>query len=101
MMGYNDIKELKEETKVFILTAPDNSDRLLFYRDPFSRKHNCLIRRQIQINGRWRNTEGLLSDQLAIQQGGVITTKERGNHKYLEFVDKGYIKSTTTLEEVE
>lgn len=100
MIGYNDIKRIKEETKVLILTAPDGHDRLLFYRDPFSSKHTCLIRRQIPINGKWRNTEGLLSDQLALQLGGVVTTKDRGNHRYLEFVDKGYVKSTATLEEV-
>lgn len=100
MIGYEEITRTKEETTVTILTAPDGHDRLLFYNDPFSKRHNPIIRRQIPVNGRWYNTEGLLSDQLALQLGGVITTKERGNLKFLEFVDKGYAVTKTNLAEV-
>ena len=100
MASYNDITSAWENTKVMILTAPDKHDRLLFYRDFKSKAHNPIIVRQIPVNGRWRNTEGLLSDQLAIQHGGILTTKERGNLKYLEFVDKGYSKSSGIYEDV-
>ena len=100
MIGYEEITRIKQGTRVMILTAPDGHDRLLFYNDPFSKRHNPMIVRQIPVNGRWHSTEGLLSNQLALQVGGIITTKERGNLKYLEFVDKGYTLTKTTLNEI-
>lgn len=100
MLGYEEIKRIKSETKVMILTAPDGHERLIFFNDPFTSRKTPTICRQIHIQGRWRYTEGLLSNELALQKGGIITTKEKGNLKFLEFTDKGYVLTKTTLEEI-
>lgn len=100
MIGYEEIARVQQETQVFILTAPDGHERLLFYYDNMFGKHDRIIARQIPVNGMWRFTEGLLSDQLALRTGGIVTTKERGNHKFLEFKDKEYTVSKTNLYKV-
>ena len=99
-MKYAEIKRLQWETKVFILTAPNKLERFLFYNDPFNRNHTPMIRRQRFIANYWRNMEGLEGETRALQIGGIYTTKEKGNLKYLELVDKGYIKTATTLDEI-
>ena len=97
MIGYEELSNIQKETKAYVLTAPDNHERFLFYNNYRTKKHEPLIARQIPINGYWHYTEGLLSDQLALQTGAVVTTAERGNHKFLEYIDKGYIKTVTNM----
>ena len=100
-MKYEDIKRIQEETKVIILSNESDTERFLFYKDPFNVRHNPMIRRQIKVNGIWRNMEGLEGNEFAVQFGGIITNKERGNLKYLELQDKGFnIRTNTTLSNI-
>ena len=101
MLHYNDIQRIKEETKVIILSNESNTERFLFFNDPFSKKHNPTIRRQTKVNGNWRYMQDLEGSAFAIQYGGVYTTKEKGNLRYLELHDKGFnVRTNTTLANV-
>ena len=95
-LGYDDIKRINEETKVIILSNENNTERFLFFNDPFNTRHNPTIRRQTKINGIWRYMQNLTGNDLAIQFGGINTTKEKGNLKYLELQDKGFNKKVVT-----
>ena len=98
MLHYDDIQRIKEETKVVILSNESDTERFLFFKDPFAYRHNPTIRRQIKVNGIWKNMQGLEGNEFAIQKGGINTTKEKGNLKYLELQDKGFnVKTNTTL----
>ena len=98
MLHYDDIQRIKEETKVIILSNENDTERFLFFNDPFSKRHNPVIRRQTKINGTWKNMQNLTGNDLAIQFGGINTTVEKGNLKYLELQDRGFnIKTKTTL----
>lgn len=101
-MTYSEITRLKEETKVIILSAPDYHERWVFYDNPFSTRHeHIVVKQRIDKNRRaWRNTEGWDSDIFAIQHGGKIVSTDRGNLKYRELIDKGYIRLETTLDKV-
>ena len=100
-MTYDSIQRAKKETKVIILSNKDNTERFLFFKDPFSMRHNPMIRRQLKVNGIWRNMEGLEGNEFAVQLGGIVTNKERGNLRYLELQDKGFnVRTETTLAEV-
>ena len=105
-MRYSVSEMLEEQkaTKVYILTSPDNLERFLFYTyiTPASSKPSHLIRRQIYVGGRWRSTRDWTGIELSLQPfaSGKHVRKERGNLKYLEYVDKGYIKSQTTLDKI-
>ena len=101
MLHYDDIKRIEEETKVTILSNVSNTERFLFFKDPFNSHHNPIIRRQIKVNGNWKYMEGLEGNEFAIQKGGIITNKERGNLRYLELQDKGFnVKTITNLSNV-
>ena len=97
MIGYEDLCRIQKQTKVYVLTAPDKHERFLFYNDYMSKKHNPLIARQIPVNGYWKRTEGLHSNQLALQSGAICTTAEKGNLKFREYIDKGYTKTISDL----
>ena len=100
-MKYEEIQRIKEETKVIILSNESDTERFLFFKDPFNSRHNPTIRRQTKVNGIWRNMEGLEGNEFAIQTGGIITNKEKGNLRYLELQDKGFnIRTNTTLSKI-
>ena len=101
MVGYREIMSYYKTVKVFVLTAPDKHERLLFYTRTDYGRPSYIIGRQIPAYDTWKNTRGLTSDEITQPTGGHIhTTKEKGNLRYLEFVDKGYIKSVSTLADV-
>ena len=96
MLSYDDIKRIEEQTRVVILSNESDTERFLFFRDLFTSRHSPTIRRQTKINGRWRYMQNLTGDELAIQCGGIVTTVEKGNLKYLELQDTGFNKKTVT-----
>lgn len=101
MASYSEIMSYYKTVKVFVLTAPDKHERLLFYTKLWCGRPYRLIGRQIPAQGTWHDTNGLSSDELVHSIGNhIVTTKEKGNFKYLEFAGKGYIKSVSTLADV-
>lgn len=102
MYGYREIMNYYKTVKVFVLTAPNKQERFLFYTREYYGRPQYMVGRQIHLNGKWKNTQGLSSDRLSLTGigGHIHTTKQKGNLRYLEFVDKGYTKTVTTLADV-
>lgn len=98
-MTYREITEAQESTRVIILTAPNKSERLLFYRS-IDGYNDYIIERQIPVQDIWRSTEGLNTDKIAVQRGGCVFRKDAGNAKYEEYFLNGYKRDEMSLYDV-